>query len=187
MGLLDDVQEKPPSRIRRYVIILVAILATYAAFAAMLPRFLWYPFIYHSELSTVHKFMNAVSAGNMQQAYGMWNASPSFSSKDFLEDWGPDGYYGPVKSFLVTDTFRPPNGSSGVVVVVEVSPYETFPEKDDVVKQNKTKEVHLWVQLKGRSIQYPPPQFSWKPRGDLYSGSMRASSTNITGMSSRTG
>jgi hypothetical protein len=160
--LLQDVS-KPPSKIWRYVWVLVGAVATYAVFAAILPRFLWYPIIYHSELKAVHRFMNDIAAGNMQKAYGMWNASPSYSMKDFLEDWGPDGYYGPVDSFNIKDTFRPPNGSSGIVVVLETSPYKPFPERDDPVKQSKTKEVHLWVQFKDNAIEYPPPQYAEGP------------------------
>ena len=163
MSLLLQGQDKPPSRIRRYILVLIGAVATYAIFAAILPRFLWYPIIYHSELKAVHRFMNAVAAGNMQKAYGMWNASPSYSLKDFEDDWGQDGYYGPVMSFNMKDTFRPPNGSSGIVVIVETSPYKPFPDKDDAVKQNKTKEVHLWVQFKDRSIEYPPPQYAEGP------------------------
>ena len=34
----------------------------------------------------------------------MWSPSESYSLKDFEGDWGPDGYYGPVKSFNVTGT-----------------------------------------------------------------------------------
>ncbi len=160
MSLLDPAAEKPPLQIRRYVIVLIAVIATYAAFAAVFPGFLWYPIVYHSELNAVHKFMNAVAAGDMQRAYGLWSPSPSYTQKDFLSDWGPDGYYGPVKSFNVKDTYHPPKGSSGLVVIVEVSPYPTFPEKDDMVKQSKTKEVRLWVEFKDRSIQFPPPQFA---------------------------
>lgn len=152
MGLLDATEEKPPSKLKRYLItLLVFILFAGAG--------IWYLLRYHAEKTATYHFLNAVVSGNMQQAYSMWSPSPSYTLKDFLADWGPDGYYGPVKSFNVKDTYRPPNGSSGVVVIVEVSPYQPFPEKDDVVKQNKTKEVRLWVEFKDRSIQFPPPQF----------------------------
>jgi hypothetical protein len=149
---LDATEEKPPSKLKRYLItLLVFILFAGAG--------IWYLLRYHAEKTATYHFLNAVVSGNMQQAYGMWSPSPSYTLKDFLADWGPDGYYGPVKSFNVKDTYRPPNGSSGVVVIVEVSPYQPFPEKDDVVKQSKTKEVRLWVEFKDRSIQFPPPQF----------------------------
>jgi hypothetical protein len=160
VSLLDPAAEKPPSKIRPYVIILIAIVATYAAFAAVFPTVLWYPIIYHSELTAANNFMKAVAAGDLRRAYGMWSPSPSYTQQDFESDWGPDGYYGPVKSFNLKDTYRPPNGSSGLVVIVQLSPYQPFPEKDDMVKQSKTKEVRLWVEFKDNSIQFPPPQFA---------------------------
>jgi hypothetical protein len=159
VSLLDPAAEKPASKIRLYVIVVIAVVATYAAFAAVFPNVLWYPIIYHSELNATHKFMNAVAAGDMPRAFGMWSPSPSYTQKDFESDWGPDGYYGPVKSFNLKDTYRP-GGSSGLVVIVQVSPYQPFPEKDDMVKQSKTKEVRLWVEFKDHSIQFPPPQFA---------------------------
>jgi len=154
VGLFDAVEERPPSRFRRYVIILIAVIATYAAFAAMLPRLLWYPIVYHSELNTAQRFMGAVVAGNMERAYQIWKPAGSYSFQDFLDDWGPGGYYGPVKSFNVKDTDHL-KASSGIEVIVQVSPYQPFPEKDDAIKQVKTKEVRLWVEFKDQSISFP--------------------------------
>jgi hypothetical protein len=59
----------------------------------------------------------------------------------------------------VTGTYRPPSGSSGVVIIVDVSPYTPFPEKDDALKQSKSKRVRLWVQFSNYSVQFPPPQY----------------------------
>lgn len=152
MGLLDSSEEHPTSKLRRYLI-------TTVVFIVLGGGGLWWLLRYHAEKTAVYHFLNTVVAGKMEQAYGMWSPSPSYSLKDFVSDWGPDGYYGPVKSFNIKDTYRPPNGSSGVVVIVEVSPYQTFPEKDDALRQSKTKEVRLWVQFKDLSVQFPPPQF----------------------------
>ncbi len=152
MGLLDPGEEHPPSKWRRYLITILVL-------AALLGGGLWWLLRYHGEKVAVYHFLNAVVAGNMQRAYGMWSPSESYSLKDFQGDWGPDGYYGPVKSFNVTGTYRPPDGSSGVVVIVDVSPYQPFPEKDDAARQSKTKEVRLWVQFKDHSLQFPPPQY----------------------------
>ena len=153
MGLLDATEEHPPSKLRRYLITAVVfILIGWGG--------LWFLLRYHAEKTAVFHFLNAVVAGNMEKAYGMWSPSPSYSLNDFIGDWGPNGVEGPVKSFNVKGTYRPPNGSSGVVVIVEVSPYDTFPDKDDLAKQSKTQEIRLWVQFKDRLIQFPPPQYS---------------------------
>jgi hypothetical protein len=99
--------------------------------------------------------MNAVVTGNMQQAYKIWKPEQSYSFKDFLDDWGPNGFYGPVRSFRVKDSERPKEGSA-IAVKVEISPYQPFPDDDDALKQSKTKQVILWVELKDQSISFPP-------------------------------
>ena len=45
--------------------------------------------------------MSTVSQGDLQKAYQIWQPSQSYSFKDFTEDWGPGGYYGPVKSYRI--------------------------------------------------------------------------------------
>jgi hypothetical protein len=152
VGLLDATEEHPPSKLRRYLI-------TILVFVLLGGGGLWWMLRYHAEKVAVYHFLSAVVAGDMQKAYGMWSPSESYSLKDFEGDWGADGYYGPVKSFNVTGTYRPPSGSSGVVVIVDVSPYAPFPDKDDAVKQSKSKRVRLWVQFSNHSVQFPPPQY----------------------------
>lgn len=155
MGLLNPVLERPPSKKLRYsIIVVIAVLVTYAAFAAMLPKLLWYPLYYHAEWGTVHKFLNAVSAGDMQRAYQIWKPVPSYTLDRFMEDWGAEGYYGPVKSYNVEDTDHP-KSCACVDVTVQVSPYQPFPEKEDFVKQAKTKEVKLRVEYKDQSLGFP--------------------------------
>jgi hypothetical protein len=152
VGLLDATEEHPQSKLRRYLIMVVALLVIGGGT-------IWWLLRYHGEKVAAYHFLNAVVTGNMPKAYGMWSRSESYSQKDFEDDWGADGYYGPVKSFNVKGTYRPPDGSSGVVIIVDVSPYQPFPDKDDSLKQSKTKEVRLWVQFKDRSVQFPPPQY----------------------------
>ena len=155
MGLLNPTPVRPPSKkLRHSIIVLVAVVVTYAAFAAMLPKVLLYPIYYHSEWGTIHRFLNAVMAGDTKDAYHIWKPVPSYTFDRFMEDWGPDGYYGPVKSYNVKDTDHPA-GCACVDVIVEVNPDHPFPEKDDVVGQAKTKEVKLRVECKDQSIGFP--------------------------------
>lgn len=136
------------------IIVVIAVVVTYGVFAAILPKLLWYPIYYHAEWSTIHRFLNAVAEGNPQHAYQIWKPVPSYTYDRFLEDWGPEGYYGPVKSYNVKDTDHP-SGCSCVDIAVQVSPYDPFPEKDDFVKQAKTKEFKLRVEYKDQSIGFP--------------------------------
>jgi len=115
---------------------------------------LWWLLRYHTEKVTIYRFLTAVAAGEMQRAYQLWKPVASYTFDRFMEDWGPDGYYGPVKSFNVKDTDHP-KACACVDVIVQVSPFQPFPQKDDFVKQAKTKEFKLRVEYKDQSIGFP--------------------------------
>ena len=148
MALFEAVEEHPNAKSRRRVIVAIVLVVFVAAG-------LWWVLRYHKERVTILHFMTAVIAGNMQQAYQVWKPSPSYTFKDFQDDWGANGYYGPVKSFRIKDTDRP-KASSAVSIKIELSPYQPFPADNDVAKQSKTKQVVLWDELKDESISFPP-------------------------------
>jgi hypothetical protein len=148
VALFDGTEEHPPSKALRYLI-------TTLVFIALIAGACWYLLRFHTEKHTVHHFMDAVVAGKMDEAYRIWRPSSSYSMKDFLDDFGPDGYYGPVKSYRIESAERLKDGSSGVIVVAEVSPYQPFPDDHDA-KASKTKEVRLWVEFKDQSLSFPP-------------------------------
>jgi hypothetical protein len=152
--LFDAPAERPPSKLRRYAIVVLAVIITIGAFVAAFPSYFWYPFAYHTEISTVSRFMDTVVAGKMQEAYQIWKPAGSYSSKDFLDDWGPDGYYGPVRSYRLGRPEHIKNGSAAAIII-EVSAYQPYP-KDDPVKMNRSKTVTLWVDFKDQSISFPP-------------------------------
>jgi len=147
LGLLDATPDHPPSKLKRRLIMA-------AVFIALGSAGLWWVLRYHAEKVTVYHFLSAVAAGDTQRAYQIWKPVPSYTVDRFLEDWGPNGYYGPVKSFNVKDTDHP-SGCSCVDVIVQVSPYQPFPEKDDFVKQAKTKEFKLRVEYADQSMSFP--------------------------------
>jgi hypothetical protein len=149
LGLLDSTDEHPQSKLRRYLI-------TTLVFILLVILGIWYLMRFHQEKLTVRHFLDTVVAGNMEQAYRIWKPQPSYSFKDFMDDWGPEGYYGPVKSYHFEDAERPKGGSSGVIIVVEVSPYDPFPAANDEIRQSKTKEARLWVEFRDQSMSYPP-------------------------------
>jgi hypothetical protein len=152
--LFESPVDHPPSKLQRYLIRVTAVIVTIAVFVAVFPAYLWYPFVYHREVSTAHRFMDAVSKGNLQRAYQIWEPSASYSFKDFTDDWGPNGYYGPVRSYRLGRPEHIKNGSA-TDIEIEVSPYSTFPDNDEI-KMNATKTVHLWVNFKDQAITFPP-------------------------------
>ncbi len=148
MGLLDGGSEEPRSKLRRYIL-------TGAVFALLAGLGLWYVFRFHTEKKTVEQFLEALVAGDVQTAYRIWKPLPSYSFQDFLADWGPSGFYGPVKSYRI-ETARELKDASGVIFVVSVSPYASFPEDTDAEKRRSTKEVRIWVERKDQSLGFPP-------------------------------
>ena len=90
MGLLDAGAEEPKSKALRYVISGVVL-------ALLLAVSVRYFLRYTTEKHTVEHFMHAVVTGDTQQAYQIWHPHASFSYKDFLSFWGPNGYYSPTQ------------------------------------------------------------------------------------------
>ena len=150
VGILDSGAEEPKSKALRYVVSGVAL-------AAMIAGALWYFLRFAPEKHTVEQFMNAVVAGDSQQAYKIWRPNPSFTYQDFLAFWGPKGYYSPIKSFRIESAEVPPKGGSGVVVVVELSAYSPFPKPEESIKFGQNQEARLWVERSDQSLSFPPP------------------------------
>ena len=164
MGLMDSGPEEPKSKTLRYAV-------TGVAFAILLAVGLWW-FVFRlwGEKRAATKFLDTLAAGNTERAYCLWKlgdacknqpaseiskSGQSYSYQDFLEDWGPAGYYGPVKGYGI-ETAQLPSGASGVIVVVRVSPFAPFPEEGNAEKQRKLKEVRIWVESSDKSLSFPP-------------------------------
>jgi len=148
VGLLDSSAEEPESKLLRYIL-------TCAIFVGLLSWGTWWIFRFHKEKKTVEQFLNAVVANDLPQAYKIWKPASGYSYQDFAEDWGPSGYYGPIKSFHI-ETAQKKSGATGIIVVVELSPYQPFPDTNDKVKHYRTKEVYLWVESRDLSISFAP-------------------------------
>jgi hypothetical protein len=149
LALFEKTGEQPDSKRLRYAVSGVA-LVILVAFGV------WFFFLrFLTEKHTIEDFMNAVVAQNYQRAFEIWKSHGSYTYKDFLADWALDGYYGPIKSYRVESASLPPNGGSGVVVVVEVNPFSPFPDNQDP-NSGRNKEIRLWVERSDQSISFPP-------------------------------
>ena len=147
MTLLDPPPVKPEkSR---------AMAFTVAAVTVAVIVVLWFTFRYYPEKRAADRFFGALTAGNTDLAYQLWKPAPSYSMKDFLADWGPEGYYGPVKSYEIVKTCAP-HGSNTVNVSVAVSPFSPMPQPGDDEKSRKTKTVDVWVVTSDKSLSFPP-------------------------------
>ncbi|MDE3109636.1 MAG: hypothetical protein KGL02_06825 [Acidobacteriota bacterium] len=146
--LFDSPQKEHHSKLRRYIISIVV-------FVVLVIGTSWYLLRYYREKDTVRRFLDEVAAGDMQQAYQTWKPETSYSFKDFLDDWGPGGYYGPVRSFRVEKTVRR-HDSNYVDVIVEVSSVTPFPS-GNADSDSRTREVDIGVRLSDQKMSFPPP------------------------------
>ena len=150
MALFDGTEEHPPSKVRRYII-------TGLTFVILVVLGCWYLLRFHQETTSVKNFLNTVASGNFDLAYQMWKPAPSFSFKDFMEDWGPNSYYGPVKSYSILKAKSPTGSTTSVEVRIAISPYSPMPTaNNDPEKSQKTKVVNVWVDTKDKSFSFPP-------------------------------
>jgi hypothetical protein len=115
----------------------------------------WWSFRFYPEKKAAEKFFDAVVAGDMARAYQIWKPAPSYTMQDFLADWGPNGYYGPVKSYEIVKASLP-RGGSGVIVSVNISPFAPLPPANDIEKHRRTRTVSVWVESKDKSFTFPP-------------------------------
>jgi len=69
-----------------------AMAFTIAALAVVAIVALWFTFRYYPEKRAAERFLDALVAGDAAKALYTLEAGPSYSMKDFLADWGPDGY-----------------------------------------------------------------------------------------------
>ena len=128
---------------------------TAVALFAVLVVALWFMFRYYPEKRAAGQFFDALVSGQTDQAYSLWKPTPSYRKDDFLADWGPAGYYGPVKSYKIMGA-KAPKKSDSVAVNVAISPYTPMPSESDADKSRKTRVVTLWITPADKSFSFPP-------------------------------
>lgn len=119
---------------------------------------LWWAFRFYPEKRAVAHFFDALVAGDTAQAYQLWKPKPSYKMEDFIADWGPNGYFGPVRSYRILRESSPP-GSNAVEVAVAVSPLSPMPDPADPAtkeQSQKTRVLGIWVVSKDKSLTFPP-------------------------------
>jgi len=147
MSLLEPPVEKPQkSRV---------MLFTVAALAFTLAVVLWFTFRYYPEKKAAANFFDALVAGDTNKAYELWKPSATYGLSDFAADWGPGGYYGPVKSYKIMGA-KAPKKSDSIEVDVAISPFSPMPDASDGEKSRKTRVVPLWILPSDKSISFPP-------------------------------
>lgn len=153
MTLLDPPPVKPEkSRALAFTAAAVAVAVIVVLWFGIPP--VWFGFRYYPEEKAAVRFFNALAADNTDLAYQLWRPEPSYTKKDFLADWGPEGYYGPVKSYDIKKACSP--GGDTVDISVAISPFSPMPQPGDEEKSRKTKVVSVWVVSSNKSLSFPP-------------------------------
>jgi len=116
----------------------------------------WFWLRFYPEKKAAGEFFNAVVAGDMPRAYQLWKPGPSYKMQDFVADWGPTGYYGPVKSYEIMKAKSPTGSTTSVEIRVAISPFSPMPNANDAEKSQKTKIVSVWIDAKDKSFSFPP-------------------------------
>ena len=116
----------------------------------------WFWLRFYPEKKAAGEFFNAVVAGDMPRAYQLWKPGPSYKMQDFVADWGPTGYYGPVKSYEIMKAKSPTGSATSVEIRIAISPFSPMPDANDPEKSQKTKVVSVWIDAKDKSFSFPP-------------------------------
>lgn len=133
-------------------------IAAAAAVLAVTGVILYSQFRYYGERKAVERFMEALQAGDYQTAYQLWKPTPTYTYKDFLEDWGETTPFGRVRSYEIVAVGPPERvevavpgrptisvadvGQSGVIVKVRIN--------------GQLEPVRIWVEKKDKSLGFPP-------------------------------
>ncbi|MDQ1410271.1 MAG: hypothetical protein QOJ41_2006 [Acidobacteriaceae bacterium] len=132
-----------------------ALSITIGALALFVFVLCYFAFRYYPERSTAEHFFDALVAGDTNTAYRLWKPGPSYTMKDFMADWGPQGYYGPVKSYKILKVSAPKKANA-IAVRVATSPFSPLPDAGDAEKSRKTRVVSVWVLTQDKSLSFPP-------------------------------
>ena len=125
MTLLDAQAPKPPSPWRKFLpILLVGVVGVGALLFVQFRNF--------REERAVTRFLDTLHQGNYQEAYRLWQPSPSYTFENFLRDWGEHGDYGRVREFQILDSRS--KGSNTVIVTVRINNVD--PPLDLIVDRN---------------------------------------------------
>jgi hypothetical protein len=90
-----------------------------AILAVVLGALVYAFFRNYAEEQAVSRFLTALQQGNYEEAYRLWQPSPSYTFHDFVRDWGEQGDYGRIRQFEILKSKS--RGSNSVVVTVRIN------------------------------------------------------------------
>ena len=91
----------------------------------------------------------------MARAYQLWKPSPTYRMQDFVADWGPTGYYGPVKSYEIIKAKSPTGSTTSVEIRVAISPFQPHARRQRPRKIPKNQNRNRLDRLQRQILQLP--------------------------------
>jgi hypothetical protein len=113
----DHVVPRPAMPLRRKVMIATAIIVVVS-----LGGFLVWKFINYREESVVNRFFAALEQGNYDQAFASWDSDDRYKMKDFLEDFGKEGFY--TQNMHTAHVVNSTGKGGAVVVCVQTDKFQ---------------------------------------------------------------
>lgn len=107
-------------------------------FAVICASYLYYELKNYPEERQLRRFFEVLQQQDYQRAYQIWQPASSYTFKDFLEDWGPDGVQGSIQQFQIEDSQAEGSGVNVSVIL------------------NGKEPVALWVEKKDKSLSFSP-------------------------------
>ncbi len=136
----------PARERRRKALIALAVVAVLVLVAVV------YLHRYWPEERVAQHFFTALQAQQFEKAYGIWMHDPAWKQHrdrytqypfgQFLQDWGPSGEWGPIRTFRVKGVVAPPGHSSGVVAAVVVN--------------DRKEPACVWIQKGDKTMSFSP-------------------------------
>lgn len=111
MTLLDAKPPVPSIKIWKHVLLGLGVV--------LMAGVLYLGFRNYPEERAVTRFLTTLQQGNYQEAYRLWQPSPSYSYADFLHDWGEQGDYGKIRGFEILGSRA--KGAETVIVTVKIN------------------------------------------------------------------
>ena len=109
-----------------------------AIYILLVACFLYFEFRTLPQEWQVDNFLSAIQRQDFQNAYEIWKPASSYTFKNFMEDWGPDGFIGQVNSFEIGNSR---SQGSGVLVFIVL---------------NGNKPLLLWAEKSDKSLSFSP-------------------------------
>lgn len=141
-----DAQQFDEARARRRRTLIILVV-----FGVLILAWVAYHLRNYPHRRTADKFFAALASQDLEHAYAIWMQDPdwkqhpskysNYSFGDFLQDWGPAGEWGHIKSYSINCSY-----SSGTGVIVQAT------------LNQRAEHAYVWVDKSDKTLHFSPNQ-----------------------------